>query len=192
MSIHDFFRGSDVDLQGLAAYLDGLDNDTRIAETRSFKGGEQKRLFAAAEGFRPVNLDYYVPPETGTDTQVIHYGYNNQLPGFRTFEKRMFRPAEAPDQVWGYNETWLKGVVGPGYFILRPPGDAEAYVDYYEEPPRGLPGWPKVLRNNQRLSVVVYNQTRDYMRGVSQHVSVGRAEIRGKMSFAHFMLCREA
>lgn len=191
MSIHDFFKGSDVDLRGLSAYLDGLDPVTRVAETRSFKSAEQKALWLAAEGFRPISLDHFVPAAVGTDKQVIHYGYNNQLPGLRSFEKRMFRPAEQPDQIWGYNEFFLKGPIGPGYFIMKPYRDGETVVDYYSVPPRGLPGWPKVLRNDQRLAVFVYNKTRDIMRGVSSHLSIGRAEIRGKLSSAHFVLCRE-
>ena len=191
MSIHDYFKGSDVDLQGLAAYLDGLDPVTRVAEARSFKSAEQKALWLAADGFRPIDIDYFVPADKGTETQVIHYGYNNQLPGLRSFEKRMFRPAENTDEIWGYNEFFLKGPVGPGYFFMRPHNPGETVVDYYNVPPRGLPGWPKVLRNDQRLSVVVYNKTRDIMRGVSSHLSIGRAEMRGKLSFAHFVLCRE-
>jgi hypothetical protein len=47
-----------------------------------------------------------------------------------------------------------------------------------------------ILPSSARLSRFVYNGTRDYMRGVSAHVSIGRAEVRGRLSDNYFILCR--
>ena len=40
MSIHDFFAARDVDVPGLAAYLDGLAGARRIAEVRDLAAAE--------------------------------------------------------------------------------------------------------------------------------------------------------
>ena len=61
MSIHDFFAARDVDVPGLAAYLDGLAGARRIAEVRDLAAAEQARLFDAAAGVRRVTLDDFVP-----------------------------------------------------------------------------------------------------------------------------------
>ena len=67
-------------------------------------------------------------------------------------------------------------------------------IDYYDVPPKGAPrpeSWPKVRPNHARLSRFVYHRTRDYMRGVSKHVSIGRAMKDGKVMDNWFVLCRE-
>ena len=44
---------------------------------------------------------------------------------------------------------------------------------------------------HERLSRFVYYQTQDLMRGVSEHVSIGRASRNGEEMSAWFILCRE-
>ena len=52
-------------------------------------------------------------------------------------------------------------------------------------------GWPTVVPNDWRLSRFVYNQTRDFMRRVSNHVSIGAA-FKGERPLDHyFTLCRQ-
>jgi hypothetical protein len=52
-------------------------------------------------------------------------------------------------------------------------------------------GWPKVVANNVGLQVLVYNGTRDFMRRVSDHVSIGAA-YKGENPLDHyFTLVRE-
>jgi hypothetical protein len=190
MSIHEFFRGDDVDLDGLSAYLDGLASAARIAEARRLTGIEQARLFDRAAGFRRITLDDFVPADAPALAPVIHYG-RNSLPVFRIFEKRFCKPDTGGGELWGYNEQRFKAFTGPGYFLASPASDLEVVIDYCEVPPRKPPQWPSILPNSARLSRFIYYRTRDFMRGVSAHVSIGRATREGKPMDNWFVLCRE-
>jgi len=64
-------------------------------------------------------------------------------------------------------------------------------IDYTRVPPRGAEGWPAVLPNSARLSRFIYNGTQDRMRGVSAHVTIGRASRAGKDMDNWFVLVRE-
>ena len=70
----------------------------------------------------------------------------------------------------------------------------EVLIDYCEVPsdkPAGKPdGWPDVRPNSAGLSRFIYNRTKDTMRGVSSHVSIGRAARDGKVMDNWFVLCR--
>jgi len=190
MSIHDFLRATDVDLRGLAAYLDGLDGTARITEARSLSAGEQAKLFDAAAGFRRVTLDDFVPRDAQPLRPVIHYG-RNSLPVFKMFEKRFCRPDGSGNELWGYNEQAWKTFTGPGYFVAKQASDDEVVIDYCEVPPRKPAEWPAILPNSARLSRFIYYRTRDFMRGVSKHLSIGRATREGKPMDNWFVLCRE-
>jgi hypothetical protein len=65
-------------------------------------------------------------------------------------------------------------------------------VDYFQVPDGPVPaGWPAVKRNAQGLQRFVYDGTRNYMRRVSKHVSIGAA-YKGETPLDHyFVLCRE-
>lgn len=193
MSIRKYFSRGSVELKGLSAYLDGLDHRSRFAQVRRLNGRRQARLFEAAKGFRPVTLDDFVPKDVGTMQPVIHHG-KNSLPIFSHFQKRFCRPEgrKGRHELWGYNEQLLKPVTGPGYFIVRPAEKGEVVIDYREVPPDRAQGWPRILPNSARLSRFVYYMTQDYMRGVSAHVSIGRATRYGKPLNNWFILCREA
>jgi len=190
MSIHDFFRGSDVDLPALAAYLDGLDRARRIADARDLGGAEQTRLFEAAAGYRRVTLPDFVPRGFPPLQPIVHYG-RNSLPVFKIFEKRFCLPDASASELWGYNEQAFKTFTGPGYFVAKQASDDEVVIDYCEVPPRKPAEWPPILPNSARLSRFIYYRTRDFMRGVSQHVSIGRATREGKPMDNWFVLCRE-
>ena len=68
-------------------------------------------------------------------------------------------------------------------------------VDYYRVPHASVPaGWPKVRSNTTGFSRFVYGGTRDYLRRVSNHVSVGRpfkGDHPGDELDFSFVLCRE-
>ena len=189
-SIHDFFRAGSVDVAALAAYLDGLDARLRVAEARDLSADEQARLFEAAQGFRRVTLDDFVAKDEKPLEQVIHHG-RNSLPMFRLFEKRFCRPDAGGEELWGYNEQTWKTFTGPGYFVAKPASDLEVVIDYCEVPPRKPAAWPVILDNSARLSRFIYYRTRDFMRGVSKHVTIGRATREGKPMDNWFVLCRE-
>ena len=49
----------------------------------------------------------------------------------------------------------------------------------------------KVKELQARLARFIYHRTRDFMRGVSEHVTIGRATREGKPMDNWFVLCRE-
>ena len=192
MSIHRFFEQADVDLPGLTVYLDGLDPATRVAETRTLSAKEQARLFEATKHYRRVTLDDFVPKHLAPLQEVIHHG-RNSLFAFSNFQKRMCRPPEGhEDQLWGYNEQTFRWVTGPGYFLTKPVDEWEVVIDYFDVPPHKPEAWPMIRPNSARLSRFVYHKTRDFMRGVSEHVSIGRASRAGKPMDNWLVLCRDA
>jgi hypothetical protein len=192
-TFESFFTGNSVDLPGLAAFLDGLDHAARLQAVHGVDGRHQAILFEAAKAGPALTLDFFVPPSVGKRVEVIHHG-KNSLPVFTHFQKRFCRTEASGNTLWGYNEQAMKGFTGPGYFVTKPVDDRTVVVDYFETPPAGaeLPnGWPSVLPNSARLGRFVYDQMRDYMRGVSKHVSIGRARKQEKDMPNWFLLCRE-
>lgn len=190
MSVHDFFKKDSADLKGLQGYFDRLDAETRIKEARALTAKEQAVLFDAAKGFKPVKLIDFVPENVPTLKQVRHFG-RNSLPLFRIFEKRFCRPEGKKDELWGYNEQPMKTFTGPGFFVAWQVSEDEVLLDYTKIPPGKPNEWPRILPNSVRLSRFIYYNTQDYMRGVSKHVSIGRATRKGKTMDNWFVLCRE-
>jgi hypothetical protein len=180
----------------IARTLDDMTHDERVRAIRAAGRAEQKRLYAAVDGFRALRLTDAVPANVAALTQVRHYG-KNTLPAFTHFEKRFVRPADAdpnaPAVLWGYNEGSARWITGPGYFVLRPDTDrGELLVDYYQVPPQQPPGWPALRPNDRGLGQFVYGFMIDTLRGVSQHVTIGSAARKGKDLGSWFILCREA
>lgn len=183
-------------MRAVSAHLDALDHATRLAEVRACGRRHQARLFDAAQGHLPIDLAWFVPRDEPPLAEVVHHG-KNSLPLFTHFAKPMCRPdgdREGHDELWGYNRnSWLiETFVGPGFFVVtkaETPG--EVWIDYTQSPPRRPEGWPKIIPNSHRISFFVYNGTKDLMRGVSSHVSIGRATRKGKPMNAWFLLCRE-
>lgn len=190
MTALDFFSGKDLDLPALAAFFDALDSESRVREARSLGASAQARLFEAAAGFRPVTLDDFVPTDRSPLEPVIHFG-RNSLPVFRIFEKRFCKADGGGADLWGYNEQAFKTFTGPGYFVARQADAREVVIDYCETPPRKPGAWPEILPNSARLSRFIYYRTKDFMRGVSRYVSIGRATREGKPMDNWFVLCRE-
>lgn len=183
------------DIEAVAAHLDRLDSERRIAEVRAVGPDAQRRLWRLARG-RLLTLDHFVPPDRAPLETVRHYG-RNTLPAFKIFEKRFCRPGPGHDDSvrWGYNEGSTRPLVGPGYFVLRETGgDArgEVVVDYEMIPPDKPAEWPAIKPNTAGLQRFVYAYMHDYMRKVSDHVSIGRAYRRDRETPNCFLLCREA
>jgi hypothetical protein len=179
--------------RALAAHLDGLSPAARLTETLGLDGPRQARLFELAQGARRFTLDDLAPAGGRALVGVRHEG-RNSLPAFSRFAKVFAVPDEAStaaSERWGFNATsrLVTVTVGPGYFVAVQQGD-EVLVDYTRLPPRPLEGGPRILGNASRLSYFVYNGTRDVVRGVSAHVSIGRAW-RGEQRLDNwFVLCR--
>jgi len=187
-TLQAFFQGP-LDLPAFSRWLDSLNAEARIAAARGLSGRQQAVLFEAAQGFRPITLDHFVPPAIGLNQQVIHYG-RNSLPAFSAFEKRFVRPAKDAAALWGYNEGSARPLLGPGYFLAVPQGAGEVLVDYSQLPPQAAAGWPAIKPNSAGLSRFVFHNLSDVLRGVSTHVSVGRAARKGKPMDSWFVLAR--
>tara|TARA_B100000530_G_scaffold265172_1_gene177974 strand:- start:269 stop:859 length:591 start_codon:yes stop_codon:yes gene_type:complete len=182
-----------IDLSALAAHLDGLEPTARVAAVRTITGAEQQKIWGATEG-QGATLADLVPEGTDAAFEVINYG-KNSLPVFTHFEKRMCRVEGEPDKLYGYNEGQTRPFVGPGYFVAHDfPERGEVGIDYRMVPPDDakLPdGWPKIKPNEKGVQMFVYKGMVDYMRRVSQTVTIGRAYKGGEKDLGHtFLLCR--
>lgn len=192
--LQDLLATDVVHVDELAEFLDQLDHNTRLAAVRSLGARHLRRLFDAVEGMLRVSIDDLVPAKYGIRNQVRHYG-KNSLPAFTIFEKRFLRPSRGASELWGLNHQALAPVTGPGYFMASNASDGrpEVDIDYLRVPPETPEGWPPVQANEAglNLSRFVYAGMVDRLRGVSQHVSIGRAYRGGKPQPAWFVLCRE-
>ncbi len=188
---------SDSKLQDIGDHLDALDPVSRRGQALSLDGKSQQLLYERASEAPPLGLDFFVPAEAADDREVIHYGRNSQ-PAFRYFQKRWCRPTNRPQELWGYNETHVRPLIGPGYFVAHATenegGDPRGavVVDYFMTPKGPMPaGWPPIKPNSSGLQRFIYNNCRDYMRRTSKHVSIGIAYRLEKRVMGYFVLCRE-
>ncbi len=185
-------------IQQIAQHLDGLDPSQRREQTLALDGKAQEALYTMAADAPPADLAHFVPDDIPDGREVIHAGRNSQ-PAFRYFQKRWCRPSGYPNELWGYNETAVRPLIGPGYFVAHPTegsgGETRGaiVVDYFRVPEGPTPpGWPHVKPNSSGLQMFIYNKTRDYMRRVSEHVSIGVAFRMEKKILGYFVLCRQA
>lgn len=187
-------------IERVAAYLDGLSDEERLAALSATTREDQRALYRAAAAAPPITLDFFVPEGTPPRVAVHHRGRNTlPLPGpLRRFEKRFARPEDGSARLFGYNEGATRAWIGPGFFVAVPTAGNAAWeergavvIDYFQVPDGPVPeGWPAVKRNDQGLQVLVYNGTRDFMRRVSREVSIGAA-YKGEKKLGHyFTLCR--
>lgn len=192
-TVHTLLAHTPVDIAAVAAALDGADDAARVTAVRSLSGKQQAALWDACEG-RAVQLADLVPEGKPAAEEVIHAG-KNSLPVFSHFEKRFARTTERDDVLYGYNEGATRPLIGPGCFVARWDDEmGSACVDYYQVPPDGaaLPtGWPAVKPNTSGLQILVYANMVDHLRKVSDHVSIGRAWRKGKVTNNYFLLCRQ-
>lgn len=183
-----------IDLDALSSYLDGLTHLNRLGACREMTPKEQAALFDAAEGYHKITIDDFVSPDHDPLFPVIHWG-KNSLPVFTTFQKRFARPddeaAQERGELWGFNRQRMEPFTGPGYFVAYGLDAGEVLVDYTKVPPRGAGGWPEVLPNTAKLARFIYNGTQDTLRGVSNHVTIGRAARDGEWMPNWFVLCRQ-
>jgi len=178
----------------IAEWLDGLEPGRRRDEVQALDAKAQRVLWRMARG-RAIDHDHFVPADRGPLEPVRHYG-RNTLPAFTLFEKRFCRPPESEDRstLWGYNEGLTRPLVGPGYFIVRATGGdsrGQSVIDYTRVPPNKPSAWPEIKFNERGISRFVYAYMLDFMRGVSEHVSIGRAYKKDRETPNCFVLCRE-
>lgn len=186
-------------VDAIGSYLDRLDGDTRWREVGALGRSRQRTLFEKAAHARAIDFTHFVGDARARE-EVIHDGVNTLpvLPSLRRFQKRFCRPDRAGARLFGYNEGPTRRVIGPGYFVAIPTADKPAWsargavvVDYFQIPDGDVAdGWPKVVDNHWRLQRFVYEATRDFMRRVSAHVSIGAAFKRERPLDHYFVLCR--
>ena len=190
---------TDIDTVGKA--LDGAAPDERLEAARSLDRADQRALYRKAKSASPITLEHFVPPGTGPLVQVRHLGKNTlPTPGnLRLFEKRFCLPETGTGRLFGYNESPFRPLIGPGFFVAvgatHDPTWADRgpiVIDYFQVPDgRVVASWPAVVPNTRGLQRFVYNRTRDFMRKVSTHVSIGAAYKVEKSLDHYFVLVRE-
>jgi glutathione S-transferase len=187
-------RGADID--AIAAWLDRRDGHERLAALRGLGRDEQRSLYDRAAAAAPLDLAFFVG-HAAARGEVVHEGVNTlPLPGrLRRFQKRFSRPEHGGPRLFGYNEGPTRRLIGPGYFVAVATTGRAAWadrggvvIDYFQVPDGAVPdGWPAVVDNDRRLQRFVYHRTRDFMRRVSAHVSIGAAW-KGERSLDHYFL----
>jgi hypothetical protein len=186
-------------LDSIADVLERVSHEQRLTAVRSLGRKDQRALFHKADA-RDVQLADFVPDDRMPLEPVRHYGCNTlPIPGQRLFEKRFCRPSGNGRRLFGYNEAPSRFLVGPGYFVVVPTeGHPEwvergaVVVDYFQVPDGPVAaGWPAVVPNDHGLQRFVYHQTRDFMRRVSQHVTIGAAYKRERSLDHYFVLVRQ-
>ncbi len=199
MSLREMVR-SGAPIHDIASWLDELDAQSRVAESVSLGRADQRALCDLAAASAPLTLADFVPASVGDRTEVIHEG-RNTLPVFKRFQKRFCRPEGDDLRLMGYNEGFTRAIIGPGFFVAHPTHDDPAewqergaiVIDYFQVPDSNeqvVDGWPKVKPNSSGLQMFVYNRTRDFMRRVSTHVTIGAAYRVEKPLHSWFTLCR--
>jgi hypothetical protein len=168
----------------IAAHLDGLDAAARERQANDLSGKEQALLWEIAGGSPLLELAHFVPDDVDALVPVHHPG-RNTIPSpryFQHFEKRFCKPNSGSARLFGYNAS-NASFVHPGYFVAYSTAGRDEWadrgsvvIDYHLVPDAEVPAsWPKVVENSVGLQRLVYHRTRDFMRRVSSHVSIGRA-----------------
>jgi hypothetical protein len=154
---------------------------------------EHGHPLGGSEGRAPSVARRFVAASVPPHIEVIHHG-KNSLPAATLFQKRFARPRnpEGNDRLVGFNFQALSSLTGPGYFVERLSADAgEIDIDHTMIPKEKPASWPDILPNSSRFGRFVYYGTIDVMRGISSHVSIGRARKRDRWLDAWFVLVRE-
>lgn len=201
MKLRDILASRNPTIGDVSEWLDRADATDRLQAAFELKRSEQRALYNLAEKAEAVSLEHFVPEEINAVTPVHHRGRNTLPlpPSHRLFEKRFCRPRDGSARLFGYNQSPSRRLIGPGYFVARATsGDASwsergaIVVDYYQVPDGEVPpSWPTVVPNSKGLQRFVFKGTRDFMRRVSNHVSIGAA-FKGEKALDHyFILVRE-
>lgn len=193
--LNDLVLDLSTTIAAIAEHLDGLEESACIAALDALGRHEQRALYDKAAAAAPLTLAHFVPDTAAPLEAVNHQGRNTlPLPGkHRRFHKCFCRPRGSNDRLFGYNEAPSRGLIGPGYFVAvatagQPDWEARGaiVVDYFQVPDAEVcAGWPAVVPNTKGLQRFVYRGTRDFMRRVSQQVSIGAA-YKGEKALDHY------
>ena len=182
-------------IERISSALDRMDAANRLWTVLSIEPAEQTKIWELFAD-HTLDADHFAPSSLDPLKPVIHHG-KNTLPMHNFFQKRFCRADDESGDLWGYNHQSLSWATGPGYFVAHP-ADTEGkdqpssyLVDYTRLPKKKPSDWPEIIPNEAKLGRFVYAGMKDYMRKVSDHVSIGRAYRGSKAMDAWFILCRE-
>lgn len=181
-----------IDLDRLAEVLDGLGHEGRVHATMTWTRKQKKAIFEAVKGKRPIDFDFLVPASVGPLVEVVHDGHNT-MPVFSHFQKRFTKLENDDVQVAGYNKQSMEVFTGPGYFVVTKgegEHEGELVFDYDKVPRNKPPSWPPIRKNDGLIGGIVNGGMVDYLRGISNHVSIGVAFKNGKPRHQWFTLVR--
>jgi len=201
MSLTKLLLDPSAPISEIARHLDALAPPARREALAATTRDQQRALFEKAKNSPPITVEDFVPRGTSPRTPVRHFGRNTLplLPSWRFFEKRFALPESDNSRVFGYNESPTRWLLGPGYFVNVSTANNPAWVergamvvDYFQVPDGPVPAsWPAVVPNSRGLQMFVYKGTRDFMRKVSEGVSIGAAYKGEKKLDHYFTLVRE-
>ena len=199
-TLKDLIHDETKTIADIGAWLDAQSAQTRLAESRTLDRNDQRQLYRRA-GNAHFSLEHFVPKDVADVTAVHHDGKNTlPLPGkMKFFQKRFCRPDDGSDRLFGYNVSKPNDLIGPGYFVARYTAGNPAWterapivIDYFQVPDGRVPSeWPPVVPNTQGLQRFAISDTRDFMRRVSHHVSIGAAHKVEKPIDHYFILVRK-
>lgn len=174
----------------IAALLDGLAPQARVAQALSLRGSAVRRLYDSVAGAEPLALAELVPDGAPPAATFIFEG-RNSLPTFSRFQKRFARTSAG--RILGHNYQPWSVVTGPGYFVAEPPSasadvPSEPFLDYTQAPGAEPTGWPRYRPNDWGPSRLVFGGLKDYLRRVARGVVVGKAFRRGRPAGQYFVL----
>lgn len=181
-----------IDLQRLSEILDGLGHEGRVHACTTWTPKQKEAIFEAAKGFKPLDLDFLVPSSVGPLVEVIHDGHNT-LPMFSHFQKRFVKLEGEDFPIGGYNKQSMQAFTGPGYFCASKgegEHEGELVFDYTKVPKNKPASWPEIQKNEGGIAGIVNGGMVDYLRGISNHVSIGVAFKDGKPRHQWFTLVR--
>ena len=194
--LRELIKRAEPDASVITELLDGLALPDRITAVRGLGGARlQRRLWEAVAGNPRIAIDELVPREHAPMRPVVFHG-KNSLPAFTEFQKICCRPPgeRGRDTLWGYNETRIRALIGPGYYVVHDtPGSAlgGAAFDYRGVPEQPASGWPGIRDNESGVPRLVYGGMVDYMRRVARDVFIGSATRGGREMKSYFILVRE-
>jgi hypothetical protein len=180
----------------IAAVLDPLAIHETVSAVRSLHGARLQAALWQAVGTNPRLTVSDILPADFTPMQPVVFHGKNSLPAFSDFLKICCRPpaTSTADVLWGYNETKIRALIGPGYYVVHETAGASfggAAFDYTMLPASHPPGWPEIRPNSRGLSRFIYNGTIDFMRRVARDVFIGSATRAGREMGNYFVLARE-
>jgi hypothetical protein len=188
-TLRELLKNKTPDMNGISEHLNNLSVLEQITQVRMLSAGQVRKMYTLAEQNAPCTMDDIVPVEVSSGVEVRHKGINS-LPVSRLFEKRFTRNPQKDNQFWGYNQQPLMWLTGPGFFTVNAPAREQLFIDYRSIPEEAFDPWPAMQPNEKGISKLVYAGMQDYMRKVSNRVTVGDAWKNGKKMNQYFMLVR--